>query len=74
MRWWISLTGLSIEEVMQFFKGGSSHWVNKNRLGEGPFAWGRGYGVFSVSPFRHRSSGEVYRRTGGASSQEDLFG
>ena len=35
--------------MTQLFKGSSSHWINANRLGEGKFAWGRGYGVFSVS-------------------------
>jgi putative transposase len=54
-------TGLSIEEVMQFIKGGSSHWLNKNGLVEGPFAWGRGYGVFSVS---HSGVGEVAKYIG----------
>jgi REP-associated tyrosine transposase len=48
-------TGLSIEE-MQFFKGESSHWINQNALVPGKFAWGRGYGVFSVS---HSGVGEV---------------
>ncbi|MGD0744227.1 MAG: IS200/IS605 family transposase [Verrucomicrobiota bacterium] len=42
-------TNLSIEEVMQLFKGGSSHWVNEQNLVAGKFGWGRGYGVFSVS-------------------------
>lgn len=42
-------THLAIEEMMQFFKGGSSHWINENRLLPGKFAWGRGYGVFSTS-------------------------
>ena len=42
-------TGLSIEDMMQFFKGGSSHWINQNGLVAGKFGWGRGYGVFSVS-------------------------
>ena len=42
-------TGLSIEEMMQFLKGGSSHWVNQSALVAGKFGWGRGYGVFSVS-------------------------
>jgi putative transposase len=42
-------TSLSIEEMMQFFKGGSSHWVNEQNLVPGKFGWGRGYGVFSVS-------------------------
>jgi putative transposase len=42
-------TGLSIEEVVQLLKGSSSHWVNANNVVSGKFAWGRGYGVFSVS-------------------------
>ena len=42
-------TSKSIEEVVQLFKGGSSHWINDNRLLRGRFAWGRGYGAFSVS-------------------------
>jgi putative transposase len=42
-------TKFSIEEVMQLFKGSSSHWVNENHLVAGKFGWGRGYGVFSVS-------------------------
>ena len=42
-------TGLSIEELVQLLKGSSSHWINANNLSAGKFAWGRGYGVFSVS-------------------------
>jgi putative transposase len=42
-------TNLSIEELIQLLKGNSSHWVNANNLLHGKFAWGRGYGVFSVS-------------------------
>jgi REP element-mobilizing transposase RayT len=42
-------TGLSIEELMQLLKGSSSHWINANNLLPGKFAWGRGYGAFSVS-------------------------
>ena len=34
---------------MQLFKGSSSHWTNQNGLVPSKFAWGRGYGVFSVS-------------------------
>ena len=30
-------------------KGSSSHWINQNHLVKGRFAWGRGYGAFSVS-------------------------
>jgi REP element-mobilizing transposase RayT len=42
-------TGFSIEELMQLLKGSSSHWINANNLLVGKFAWGRGYGAFSVS-------------------------
>jgi len=42
-------TGLSIEELMQLLKGSSSHWINANSILLGKFAWGRGYGAFSVS-------------------------
>jgi REP element-mobilizing transposase RayT len=42
-------TGLSIEELMQLLKGSSSHWINANNVLTGKFAWGRGYGAFSVS-------------------------
>ena len=42
-------TNISIEEVVQLFKGSSSHWINSNEIIEGKFAWGRGYGAFSVS-------------------------
>ncbi|PYK71590.1 MAG: IS200/IS605 family transposase [Verrucomicrobia bacterium] len=42
-------TGLSIEELIQFLKGSSSRWVNSNNILAGKFAWGRGYGAFSVS-------------------------
>lgn len=42
-------TNLTIEQVIQIFKGGSSHWINQNHLVKGRLAWGRGYGVFSVS-------------------------
>jgi REP element-mobilizing transposase RayT len=42
-------TGVSIENMVQLFKGASSHWINANNVIEGKFAWGRGYGAFSVS-------------------------
>lgn len=42
-------TNLTIEQVIHLFKGSSSHWINQNRLVKGRFAWGRGYGAFSVS-------------------------
>jgi len=55
-------TGLSIEDMMQFFKGGSSHWINQNGLVAGKFGWGCGYGVFSVS---HSGLGEVAKYIAG---------
>jgi REP element-mobilizing transposase RayT len=42
-------TAVSIEELTQFLKGSSSHWINSNDVITGKFAWGRGYGAFSVS-------------------------
>jgi len=42
-------TRYSIEEVIKLLKGGSSYWINHNRIIKGKFAWGGGYGAFSVS-------------------------
>jgi putative transposase len=42
-------TNLCIEDVLQLFKGASSHWINEQNLVPGKFSWGRGYGAFSVS-------------------------
>jgi putative transposase len=42
-------TNKCLEEVFQLFKGSSSHRINENKLVRGKFAWGRGYGAFSVS-------------------------
>ena len=42
-------TGFSIEKMVQLLKGSSSHWLNSSELIMGKFAWGRGYGAFSVS-------------------------
>ena len=42
-------TNLCVEEVVQLFKGGSSHWINEQKMIPGRFSWGRGYGAFSVS-------------------------
>jgi putative transposase len=49
-------TNKNIEEVFQLFKGGSSHWINEEKLLRGRFGWGRGYGAFSVS---HSDVGRV---------------
>ena len=42
-------TPFSIEGLIQLLKGGSSHWINSHDIVTGKFAWGRGYGAFSVS-------------------------
>jgi putative transposase len=42
-------TNLTIEDVIKLLKGSSSYWINENRLIKGRFAWGRGYGAFSIS-------------------------
>lgn len=42
-------TKYSIEEAVKLLKGASSHLVNQNRIIPAKFAWGRGYGAFSVS-------------------------
>ena len=49
-------TSMCIEDVIRLFKGGSSHWINEQKLVKGKFAWGRGYGAFSVS---HSDVGRV---------------
>jgi len=51
-------TRYSIEEVVKLLKGGSSYWINQQRLIKGRFGWGVGYGAFSVS---HSDVGRVAR-------------
>ena len=40
---------VSASDAIKLLKGASSRWVNLHRLTGLPFAWGRGYGVFTVS-------------------------
>lgn len=42
-------TNMTIEDATHLLKGSSSNWMNKNNLLQTKFAWGRGYGTFSVS-------------------------
>src|SRR5690349_13598096 len=35
-------TNLAIEDMMQLFKGSSSHWINEEEFVPGKFGWGRG--------------------------------
>jgi len=39
----------SISEVLNIFKGESSHWINSEKLTPTHFAWQEGYSAFSVS-------------------------
>jgi putative transposase len=55
-------TGLPVEELMKRLKGASSHWINAGSLVPGKFAWGRGYGVFSVS---HSGIGQLAKSIAG---------
>jgi len=59
-------TRYSIEDVIKLFKGRSSHWINHMRIIKGRFAWGGGYGAFSVS---HSDVGRVARYI--ANQEED---
>ena len=43
-------TTQSISVIVKFLKGESSHWINEEKLIDGPFAWQDGYGAISVSP------------------------
>ena len=38
----------NIAEIMQLIKGESSHWINKNKLSVGKFAWADEYYAVSV--------------------------
>lgn len=40
---------ITIEQVAQLLKGSSSPWINEQKILCGKFAWGRGFGAFSVS-------------------------
>ena len=40
---------MTIESIAKTLKGGSSYWLNRNRLTKNKFSWGRGYGAFSMS-------------------------
>jgi len=42
-------TYLLVEECIKLLKGSSSHYINKSRIINTKFSWGRGYGSFSVS-------------------------
>ncbi len=65
-------TGLSIEEMMPLFKGGSSHWINQNGLVAGEIRIGTRLWDFLRLSFGPRRGGEVHRRTGRASPPEKL--
>lgn len=39
----------ALKDICKLLKGSSSYWINKNKLLNKKFRWGRGYGAFSVS-------------------------
>ncbi len=41
-------TNLSLENMMQHYKGSSSHWISQSNILPGKFAWGRGYAIYYV--------------------------
>ncbi len=43
-------TNSSVEDCIKLLKGSSSFFINKNRIVNNKFSWGKGYGAFSVSP------------------------
>ena len=42
-------TNITLENLVQLLKGGSSHWINKRNILPGKFSWARGYSIFTVS-------------------------
>ena len=40
---------MTLSEMLQKMKGGSSHWLNQQAATKTHFAWQAGYGAFSVS-------------------------
>ena len=72
-------TRYSIEEAIKLLKGGSSYWINHNALIKGKFAWGVGYGGFSVSHSdvdrvaRYIANQEEHHRKRTYSDEYELF-
>ncbi len=70
-------TNKTIEEVMQLLKGSSSHWINEQVSFK--FAWGKGYGVFSVSESKlntvkkYIKNQEEHHRDKGFSDEYETF-
>ncbi len=44
--------GIALAEMVQRIKGGSSRWINEQRLCRETFGWQAGYSAFSVSESR----------------------
>jgi REP element-mobilizing transposase RayT len=67
-------TNLTIENTVQLLKGASSHWINSHDLVNGKFAWGRGYGAFSVFRIERANCVRIHCWSVGTSSTSDVFG
>ena len=42
-------TNRTIQDIVKFVKGSSSHWINQNNIIKEKFSWAKGYSAFSVS-------------------------
>jgi len=67
-------TGVSIEQLVQLFKGGSSHWINQSDLLKSKFCVGPRVRSFFGFSFGSRGGSKIYRQPGRSSSEEKLFG
>jgi len=72
-------TNLSIEDCIKLLKGSSSFYINKNRIINSKFSWGKGYGAFSVSAsqlnnvVRYIKNQEEHHRTKSFTEEYELF-
>lgn len=72
-------TNLSVEDCIKLLKGASSFYINKNRITDKKFSWGKGYGSFSVSTsqlnneIRYIKNQEEHHRTKSFTEEYELF-
>ena len=72
-------TNLSVEDCIKLLKGGSSFYINKERITKTKFSWGKGYGAFSVSASQLKNvieyirNQEEHHKTKGFTEEYELF-
>jgi REP element-mobilizing transposase RayT len=72
-------TNITVEDCVKLLKGSSSFYIIKNRLINTKFSWGKGYGVFSVSPSQltkveaYIANQEEHHRTKSFTEEHNLF-